>query len=101
MPAGFRIFEDFEDEKYVHLDDLPHMVNYICGNLNSDYCPNCKYWYSQYSYSSKRILFGGWDSRKASHPLQNGEKQFAKIELANYFKEHKDCSRSCGSVYYK
>ena len=56
MPAGFRIFEDFEDEKYVHLDDLPHMVNYICGNLNSDYCPNCKYWYSQYPYSSKAYI---------------------------------------------
>ena len=43
MPAGLTIFEDFENEKFVHLDDLKHMTNYICGNLNSDYSLNYKY----------------------------------------------------------
>lgn len=35
MPAGYQIFEKFEKENYIHIDELPHMANYICGNLNS------------------------------------------------------------------
>ena len=31
MPAGFKVFEDFENEKFVHLEDLKHMANCICG----------------------------------------------------------------------
>lgn len=40
MPAGYQIFENFEKEKYVTYDELKHMVNYICANLNSVYSPN-------------------------------------------------------------
>ena len=43
MPAGYKIFENFEKEQYVHFDDLKRMVNYIWGNLNSYYSPNYKY----------------------------------------------------------
>lgn len=35
MPAGFQIVKDFESGKCVHLEDLKHMANHICGNLNN------------------------------------------------------------------
>ena len=60
MPAGYQIFEKFEKENYIHTDELPHMANYICGNLNSVYFPNYKYWYNQYSYSSKAYIVSRW-----------------------------------------
>ena len=44
MLTGFKVFEDFENEKFVHLEDLKHMTNFMCGNLNSDYSLNYKYW---------------------------------------------------------
>ena len=38
---GWQIFkEKFEKEKYIHEDEMPELVDYICGNLNSDWCPN-------------------------------------------------------------
>ena len=64
MPSGFKIFEDFENEKYVHIDDLKYMANYICGNLNSDYSPNYRYWYNQSYYSSKAYIVCIWRQKK-------------------------------------
>ena len=44
MARGYEIFQKFEKEEYIHKEDLKYMNDYICGNLNSDYCPNYKYW---------------------------------------------------------
>ena len=99
MPSGLKIFEDFEDEKYVHIDDLKHMVNYTCGNLNSDYLPNYEYWYNQYSYSSKAFIVCRWRQKKGLEPVAKWGEATCVNELVNYFKEHKGCS--CDSVYYK
>ena len=60
MPVGYQIFENFEKEKNVSYAELKHMINYICANLNSDCSPNCKYWYNQYSYSSKAYIVCEW-----------------------------------------
>lgn len=100
MPAGFKIFENFENEKYTHLEDLPHMTNYICGNLNSDYCSKCKYWYNQYSYSSKAYIACRWRQEKGLQPVAKWGEAICKGELVNYFKEHRNCPGDCGSVYY-
>ena len=35
MALGYEVFKDFENGKYVHFDDLKHMTNHICGNLNN------------------------------------------------------------------
>ena len=101
MPAGFQIFENFEKEKYIHYDDLKHMVIYICGNLNSCYFPNYKYWYNQYSYSSKAYIVCRWRQKKGYQPIAKWGEAICDGELVNYFKEHKDYRKGCGCVYYK
>ena len=101
MPAGFQIFENFENKKYVHVDDLYHMVNYICGNLNSIGCLNYKYWYNQYSYSSKAYIVCRWRQSKGLQSVAKWGEAICNDELVNFLKdeEHKNCS--CRSVYYK
>ena len=69
MPGGYQIFEKFEKENYIHIDKLPRMTNYICGNLNSVYCQNYKYWYNQYSYSSKAYIVCRWRQKKGLQPV--------------------------------
>ena len=101
MLAGCQIFENFEKEKYIHFNDLKHMVNYICGNLNSCYSPNYKYWYNQYSYSSKAYIVCRWQQKKGLQPIPKYEEAICDGELVIYFKEHKACRKGCGSVYYK
>ena len=97
MPDGCEIFEKFEKENYIHIDELPHMTKYTCGNLNSVYCPNYKYWCNQYSYSSKAYIVFRWRQKKGLQPVAKWGEAICNGELVSYFKEHKDC----GSVYYK
>ena len=97
MPAGCEIFEKFEKENYIHIDELPHMTKYTCGNLNSVYCPNYKYWCNQYSYSSKAYIVFRWRQKKGLQPVAKWGEAICNGELVSYFKENKDC----GSVYYK
>ena len=77
------------------------MVIYICGNLNSCYCPNYKYWYNQYSYSSKAYIVCRWQQKKGHQPIVKWGEAICDGELVNYFKEHEDYRKGCGSVYYK
>ena len=53
------------------------MVDYICGNLNS-WTPNYKYWYNQYSYSSKAFVVIEWRKKGDLNQWQNGERLFVK-----------------------
>ena len=94
MRAGYKIFENFEKEQYIHFDNLKPVVNYIGGNLNSYYSPNYKYWYNQYSYSSKAYIVFRWQQKRDLQPI-------SKWEEAICNKEHKDCRKGCRSVYYK
>ena len=41
------MFTRFENEEYIHKEDLKYVNDCICRNLNSDYCPNYKYWYKR------------------------------------------------------
>ena len=101
MRAGYQLFKNFENDKYIHINDLPHMTNYVCGNLNSDYCLRYKYWYNQYSYSSKAYIACRWRQKKGLQPVAKWGEAICNDELVNIFKEHKDCLHGCGSVYYK
>ena len=49
MARGYQVFNNFEAGKYIHQEDLKHMTNHICGNLNNP-TPNNKFWYNMYSY---------------------------------------------------
>ena len=42
---AFRLFEAFERREYIHIDDLPILTGYICGNINLDYSLNRGYYY--------------------------------------------------------
>ena len=100
--SGYLIFEAFENGISIHEDDLPKMVNYICGNLNgSSYNPNYKYFYNQYSYSYKTFIVYRWKKARGMVSEAKRGKGICNNELVNFFTDenHKNCS--CGSVYYK
>ena len=100
MAQGYQVFNNFEARKYVHEEDLKHMTNHICGNLNN-WTPNYKFWYNVYSYSSKAYIVCRWRQSKDLQPIGKWGKAICNDELVNFFKDlkHKNCS--CGSVYYK
>ena len=100
MSRRMETFRKFENEEFVHFDDLKHMMNYICDNLNSDFSPNYKYWYNQYSYSSKAYIVCRWRKNKGLPPAAKWGKAICNDELINFFKDEKHKNCSCGSVYY-
>ena len=101
MTRGFQVFENFESVKYVHLDDLKHLINNICGNLNGDYTPNYKCWYNMYSYSIKAFIVCRWRQSKGLQLVAKWGETICDENLVKRFKEHKDCRKGCRSVYYK
>ena len=100
--SGYLIFEAFENGISIHEDNLPKMVNYICGKLNgSSYNPNYKYFYNQYSYSNKAVIVCRWKKARAMVlELKMGE-GICNNELVNFFTDENRKNCSCGSVYYK
>ena len=100
MARGYTIFNDFESGKYIHLDDLKHMTNHICRNLNN-WTPNYRFWYNMYSYSSKVYIVCRWGQSKGLSPIAKSGEAICGDDLVNFFEDssHKNCS--CGSVYYK
>ena len=100
MPSGYQIFENFEKEEFVHIEDLTHMVDYICHHLNCDYSPNYKYWYNQYWYSLKAYIVCRWRKSKGLQPVAKWGEAICEDELVNFFKDEKHKNCSCGSVYY-
>ena len=67
----------FKNGEYLDFIELKCMVDYICGNLNS-WTPNYKYWYNQYSYSSKAFVVIEWRKKGDLNQWQNGERLFVK-----------------------
>ena len=53
-----------------------------------------------YSYSSKAYIVCRWRQSKGLQPVAKWREAICDNELVNYFKEHKDCRKGCGSVYY-
>ena len=100
MARGYQIFDEFESGNYVHLEDLKHMNNYICGNLNN-WTPNYRFWYNMYSYSTKAYIVCCWRQSKGLSLVKKWSEAVCGDDLVNFFEDsnHKNCS--CGSVYYK
>ena len=101
MAHGFQVFQNFESGNDVHLDDLKHLSDHICRNLYGDYTPNYKYWYNMYSYSSKAFIVCRWRQSKGLQPMAKWGEAICEGNLVNFFKEHQDCWKVCGSVYFK
>ena len=40
----YELFQAFERREYIHMDDLPLLINYICRDINSDYSANRGYY---------------------------------------------------------
>ena len=87
-------------ESMFHLDDLKHMTNHICRNLNN-WTPNYRFQYNMYSYSSKAYIVCRWRQSKGLSPIAKWVEAICGNNLVNLFEDsnHKNCS--CGSVYYK
>ena len=101
MSCRMETFNKFEKEEFVHFNELKHMVNYICSQLNSDFNPNYKYWYNQYSNSSKAYIVYSWRNSKGLSLVAKWGEAICNDELINFFKDEKHKNCSCGSVYYK
>lgn len=76
------------------------MNNYICGNLTSDYAPCYTYCYNQYSYSSKAYIVCEWQRKRGLLPVAKWCEAMCDGELVNFFKDHKNCAKGCGRLYY-
>ena len=100
MARGLQVFQDFESEKYVRYEDLKHMCNYICGNLNN-WTPNYRFWYNMYSYSSKANIVCRWRESKGLSSVAKWGEEICQNKLVNFFNDPKHKRCSCGSVYYK
>ena len=100
MPRGYKVFEDFENGKYIHQEDLNYLSDHICGNLNN-WMPNYPFWYNMYSYSSKAYIVCQWRQSKGLVPVAKWGEAICGDDLVDFFKDpnHKNCS--CGSVYHK
>ena len=56
----YELFQTFERREYIHMDDLPLLTNYICGNINSDYSPNGGYYWQQlllFAFGNKNTVY--------------------------------------------
>ena len=84
--ADYLIFEEFEDGKYIHEEDIPKMVNYICGHLIS-WLPNVSYFECQYNYATKAKIVCTWKRKRSLTPCaKNGEAIYGG-KLVNFFRE--------------
>ena len=100
MAHGLQVLQQFEAGKFIYEEDLKHMTNHICGNLNN-WTLNYKFWYHMYSHSSKAYIVCTWIKSTRLPAVAKWVEAICKDELVNFFKDlnHKNCS--CGSVYYK
>ena len=89
MARGFEVFQKFESGKYVHLEDLKHLTNHICGNLNGDYCLNYKFWYNMYSYSSKAFIVCHWGQSEGLQPVAKWGEAICENNLVIFLKNIK------------
>ena len=90
---GYGSFQAFERREYIHIDDLPFLTDYICGNLNSDYSPNRDYYYEQYNYVNKLQIVCIWKQRQGLlAAVCNGE-AICNDQFVNFSKdqEYKNC----------
>ena len=90
-------FEKFVSFQPVNENELNHVVDYICGNLNSSYCLNYPYWYDLYCCTSKnRIVL-----RHKKRTTKLGECVCQNVVI-NFLENSNKCfcSQGCASLYF-
>ena len=97
---GWQIFKErFEKVKYIYEDEMPELVDYICGNINSDYSPNRGYYYKSYNHTNKLYIVINWRKAKGYPPIAKKRAMicYKKNDLVDFIKdkEHLNC---CGTV---
>ena len=94
-------YKKYINFEFVNKSELNHVIDYICGNLNS-YC-YYPYWYDLYCYTSKsRIVL--------RHKEKNNEEALVKLgqcvcqdQVIDFLENSNKCfcSKGCSSVYFK
>ena len=96
---GFELLELFEKGSWIKEDQISELVNYVCHNLNSDYCLNYRYYEKCYNYCNKVRIAVNWKKeRELELKSKEGEMICYKTdELVNFIEDKKHLS-CCGSV---
>ena len=91
----YLLFEDFENGKYINENDLPKVINYICGHLIS-WSPNRSYFECQYNYATKLKIVCRWRRKRGLGACAKKGETICEEKLGNFFneKEHKNCACS-------
>ena len=94
----YKLFQAFERREYIHMEYLPPLISYICGNLNSYYSPDRGYYYQQYNCVGKLKIVCIWKQRHGLPIVSCKGEVICNDQLVNFFgdKEHKNCS--CSTV---
>ena len=97
-------FEKYENFEYVNEIELKHVINYICGNLNS-FTLNYHYWYDMYSYTSKNLIVLRKKKEKGCiNPSTKLGECVCQGKIINFLENpNKECfcDDGCASLYYK
>ena len=62
--AGFQIFNDFEQGKYINEFELEVLSNYIAGQINAYWNPNKAFYYEWYSQTGDLFRVIEWRKRQ-------------------------------------
>ena len=66
--SGHLIFQDYEDKKYIHKNQLNSLINYLAGNINAIWNPNRGYYYDWYNESNNLQIVVRWRERQTFEP---------------------------------
>ena len=66
--AGYLIFKDYEDGKFIFKNEQNNLINYLCGNINAYWNPNRCYYYDWYNESSNLCIVTRWRERQVVAP---------------------------------
>ena len=67
--------------KMIYGYELQNLLNYLCGNVNSDYSPNRSYYYHYYNLLSHIYIVARW---RRKHGLVDGAKLGERICYNEY-----------------
>ena len=96
-------FEKFLNFEPVNENELDLIIDYICGNLNSSFLNNYRYWYDMYSYATKtRIVIRHKQEKNEVATAKLGQ-CICKNEVVNFLEnENKkcNCEKGCSSAFF-
>ena len=76
----YTLYEAFDKGRYIHLEYIPKVHNYIAGNLIS-WSPNCSFWQAEYNYATKLHHVCNWKKECGMRPMAKKAKQFVIMNL--------------------